>query len=461
MTMWRPDINGLPGPRYKAIADSLAVAIDAGRLQPDERLPTHRELADHLDLTVGTITRAYAEAESRGLVRGEVGRGTFVRREGSRYDPLLEPPRDPGAVIDLGLNLPLYAEDPDLAATLRELGRRPDLASLLSYQPFVGSERHRQSGVEWIARHGLEVACEQVVITAGAQHAIIVALSSLCRPGDTVLGEELTYPGLKTAATLLGLEIAPVAMDDEGLRPDDLERVAEDTGARVLYCMPTLHNPTARTMGEERRAQVAEVARRCNLQVVEDDVHGLLAPDRCTPLAGLIPERTLYITSTSKVVAGGLRVAYVAAPADLVERLAFAVAASLWALPAISLEIAALWIADGTAAAVTERKCEEAAARQELARRILPGGHFQTTAQSYFLWLGLPEPWRSAHFVRAARKRGVVVSPAEAFTAGRGVPPSAVRVSLSSPAGRGEVEAGLRTLAELLERGPAPQTAIV
>ena len=461
MTIWRPDINGLPGPRYKAIADCLAVDVDAGRLQPDERLPTHRDLADHLGLTVGTITRAYAEAERRGLVRGEVGRGTFVCQAGSRYDPLLEPARESGAVIDLGLNLPLYAEDPDLATALRNLSRRRDLASLLSYQPFTGSDRHRQTGVEWIARHGVDVSPEQVVITAGAQHAIIVALSSLCRPGDTVLGEELTYPGLKTAASFLGLEIAPVAMDDEGLLPDDLERVAEDTGAKVLYCMPTLHNPTARTMGDERRVQVAEIARRCDLQVVEDDVHGLLEPADHTPLAGLIPERTLYIASTSKVVAGGLRVAYVAAPTDLVERLAFAVAASLWALPAINLEVVALWIADGTAAAVTERKCEEAAARQKLARRILPDGRFQATAQSYFLWLELPEPWHSDHFVRAALERGVVVSPAEAFTAGRGAPPSAVRVSLSSPAGRGEVEAGLRTLAELLERGPAPQTAIV
>ena len=319
MTMWRPEIDGLPGPRYKAIADCLAAGIEAGRLQPNDRLPTHRELAEHLDLTVGTITRAYAEAERRGLVRGEVGRGTFVCQAGSRYDPLLEPARESGGVIDLGLNLPLYGEDPDLAAALRSLGRRRDLASLLSYQPFTGSERHRLSGVEWIARHGVKVAPEQVVVTAGAQHAIIVTLSALCRPGDTLLGEELTYPGLKTAATLLGLEVAPVAMDDEGLLPDDLERVAKDTGAKVLYCMPTLHNPTARTMGRARRAQVAAVARRLDVHVVEDDVHGLLEPAGHTPLAGLIPERTLYIASTSKVVAGGLRVAYVAAPADLVE----------------------------------------------------------------------------------------------------------------------------------------------
>jgi DNA-binding transcriptional MocR family regulator len=299
------------------------------------------------------------------------------------------------------------------------------------------------------------------MITAGAQHAIVVALGALCRPGDVVLGEELTYPGLKTAATLLGLEIVPVAMDAEGLVPEDLERVAGETGARVIYCMPTLHNPTARTMGVARRRDVAEVVRRCGLQVIEDDVHGLLEPADVAPLATLIPEHTVYIASTSKVVAGGLRVAYVAAPPDLLERLAFAVAASLWALSAISLELAALWIEDGTAAAVTDRKREEAAARQSLARRILPEGRFRVASQSYFLWLELPEPWQSESFVRAARERGVLVSPAEAFTTGEAKAPAAVRVSLSSPLARADLETGLKTLTELLARGPAPQTAIV
>jgi DNA-binding transcriptional MocR family regulator len=457
MTIWCPEIQGHDGPLYKAIADRLAGDVAAGRLAPGDRLPTHRELAEQLDVTVGTVTRAYAEAERRGLIRGEVGRGTYVAEAVAPAAAT----RDPGALIDLGLNLPLYAQDPDLAGALRDLGRRADLAALLCYQPFTGSDRYRQSGAAWIARHGLDVSPEQVVITAGAQHAIVVALGALCCAGDRVLSEELTYPGLKTAATLLGLVVEPVAMDAEGLLPEDLDRVADESGARVLYCMPTLHNPTTRTMSAGRRRAVAEVARRRGLQVIEDDVHGLLDRDHAPPLASLAPERTLYIASTSKVVAGGLRVAYVAAPAPLVERLAHAVAASLWALPAISLELAARWIEDGTAEAVSDRKREEAAARQDLARSILSEGRYREAAQSYFVWLELPPPWRTESFVRAARERGVLVSPAEAFVAGETAPPAAVRVSLSSPRSREDLERGLRTLAELLARGPAPQAAIV
>ena len=456
MPSWTPDITGRTGPRYLAIADCLAEAVDCGHLEPGVRLPTHRDLAEQLGLTVGTVTRAYAEAERRGLARGEVGRGTFVCDPAERRRP-----EAGDHLIDLSLNLPLYAEDPDLAGALRRLQKRRDLSSLLSYQPFAGDQRHRQAGADWIARHGLDAAPDHVLVTGGAQHAITVALAALARAGDTVLTEELTYPGLKTAASLLGLRTAPVAMDDEGLRPDDLERAAKATGARVLYCMPTLHNPTTTTMTAARRRAVAEVARRRDLVVIEDDVHGLLAEDAPAPLATLAPERTIYIASTSKVLAGGLRVAYVAAPGDLMEALAFAVAASLWALPALSLEVAAGWIADGTADRVTERKRREAAARQALAHDILPAGRYRTAGRSYFLWLELPPPWRADRFVRAARDRGVVVSSAEAFTAGEGDPRAAVRVSLSAPGDRAEVADGLRALADVLEHGPSPAAAIV
>lgn len=461
MTIWKPDLTGRAGPWYQAIADSLGEDLARGRLAPGQQLPTHRDLAGSLGVTVGTVSRAYAEAERRGLVRGEVGRGTFVcdpddlvETEAGRAGPT-------GGVIDLALNLSLGGDDPDLAGALRQLLKHPDLPSLLSYPPAAGSLRYRQAGADWIGRHGLDVTPEQVVITAGAQHAITVALSTLCRPGDAVLTEALTYPGLKTAAQLLNLTLVPVAIDDQGVLPGALDQAAQQTSARVLYCMPTLHNPTTATMGDRRRDEVAAVVRRRRLQVIEDDVHGLLAAGGPAPLSARLPGQALYIASTSKLLAGGLRVAFMAAPGELIDSLGFAVSASLWALPALNVEVAARWIADGTAEAVTGRKRQEASARQDLARQLLPTGRFRTTERSYFLWLELPEPWRSDRFVRAARGRGVAVVPAEVFTVGDGEPPAAVRVSLSAMRERSAVASGLQTLAGMLERGPVPEPAIV
>lgn len=460
MTIWAPDIATRDGPRYQAIADVLGEDLGRGKLAPGQRLPTHRDLASRLGVTVGTVSRAYAEAQRRGLVRGEVGRGTFVCDPEDHGD-LLVASGGVGATIDLALNLSLGADDPDLAGALRQLLKQQDLTGLLSYPTAAGGQRYRQAGAAWIARHGLDVSADQVVITAGAQHAITVALGALCRPGDVVLTEALTYPGLKTAAQLLNLTLAPVEIDAEGMRPDALRREAGRTGGRVVYCMPTLHNPTTATMSGRRRDDLAAVTRRLGLTVIEDDVHGLLHSPGARPLATIVPEAAVYITSTSKLLAGGLRVAFLAAPPGLVERLAFVVNASLWALATLNLEVAVRWIADGTADAVAGRKREEAAARQGLARRLLPAEHVRTAARSYFLWLELPAPWRAEDFVRAARDRGVAVAPAQAFAVGDQPAPAAVRVSLSAARDRGVLAAGLTTLTGLLRGGPQAATAIV
>jgi DNA-binding transcriptional MocR family regulator len=461
MTIWLPEIAARSGPRYRAIADCLAEDVRDRRLQPGDQLPPQRDLADRLGVTVGTVSRAYAEAEKRGLVRGEVGRGTFVRDPSARDDPLLQPKPAGGAVIDLGLNLPLYALDPDLGAALAALAKRADVNALLRYQPQRGSARHRSAGAAWIGQHGLTIDPGRVVITAGAQHAIAVALGTLCRAGDTVLTEPLTYPGVKTVASLLGLRLAAVAMDGEGMLPEALAAAATNRRARVVYCLPTLHNPTAAIMSRRRREELVAVARAHDLLLVEDDVHGLLEPDAPTPVAALAPERTYYVASTSKLLAGGLRVAYVVAPPDAVERMEFAVAASLWVAPPLNAELAAIWIEDGTAERVVGSKRREAATRQQLARSILPAARLRPENSSYFVWLELPPPWTTERFVTDARSRGVVVMPATAFAVGSEPAPQAVRISLSCPLEHDELEAGLRILADILARDPAPDPAIV
>jgi DNA-binding transcriptional MocR family regulator len=455
---WTPDLATHEGPRYLAIAECLADDIRAGRLGGGDRLPPHRELAERLGVTVGTVSRAYAEADRRGLVRGEVGRGTYVRARA------LERPgtRDGGAPIDLGLNLPLHAEDPDLGEALRELASRPGVNDLLGYQPTLGGARHRRAGAAWLAQHGLEVPAERVVVTAGAQHAISVVLGTLCRAGDVLLTEPLTYPGVLSVARLLGLRPRSVAVDEEGLRPDALDRAGRELGpGQVLYCLPTLHNPTTATMSAGRRRDIAAVARDHDLRIVEDDVHRLLAPDAGPPLAALAPERTCYIASTSKVVAGGLRVAFVAVPPGTAEGIAHTVSASLWIPPPLTAELAAGWIEDGTAAATAERKRREARARQDLAAELLSGSSLRGGGASFFAWLGLQDGWTAESFTAAARRRGVIVAPSTAFALPGVEAPPAVRLSLSAPYGRQEMTAGLSVLADILARGPAPAPAIV
>src|SRR5262249_939288 len=163
-------------------------------------------------------SRAYADARRRGLVSGEVGRGTFVREASA---PVLAPRAErAGAVVDLGANVPLAAPAPDLRRALRALAARRDLPDAPRYPAPAGSARARAAGSRWFARLGVETTPERVVVCAGSQHAILVALATLAGPGETILAEAVTYPGLLAAARLLGLRVRPVRIDEHGIVPD-------------------------------------------------------------------------------------------------------------------------------------------------------------------------------------------------------------------------------------------------
>ncbi len=460
MTIWTPQLTG-DRPISLGLAEAIAAEVERGGLKPGDRLPTHRDLADLLGVSVGAVTRGYAEAARRGLVRGEVGRGTVVcgvQKPGLPWWGQAD--SEPG-LVDLGLVTGMYGLDPDLGEALRRLADSGNAQDLLRYQPPLGMPRHREAGAAWLSRFGLRVEPERVLVTSGGQHALVVLFSSLFRPGDRIAAASLNYPGLMSAAGILGLKLVPLESDHQGLLPEALAAACDREPLRGLYFMSGMHNPTTASAGSERVARLAEVARKHGLLVVEDGAYALSADEPCQTLAGLAPERTFFVASVSKMLAGGLRVAYVASPAEHLERLALGVTSTTWMASPLCVEIASRWIMDGTADAVLGRKRAEARKRATLAREIFAGQRASLGRQGYFLWLQLPEPWRAADFERAAAKRGVLVISGDAFALGQTPAPMAVRVSLSAARSRDELARGLTILAALLEESPRPGRAIV
>jgi DNA-binding transcriptional MocR family regulator len=453
--MWTPRLEGRSGPRYLAIADALGEDLEKGRVRAGTQLPTHRALADRLGVTVGTVSRGYAEAARRGLLSGEVGRGTFVRHPLGDM-PVIPEARSTG-VVDLSLNHPppgMAEPARALADALAALATRSDTSSLLAYPVEGGSAAHREAGAAWIARGGLSARPEDVLVCSGSQHALTTVLSSQLRPGDLLLTECLTYPGLKAVAGLLHLRVQGLPLDEQGLRPDAFEAACRAGGAKALHCVPTIQNPTTAMMSLARREEIASIARAHGILVIEDDIHALLPPKRPKPVAALLPELTYYLTSTSKVLTPGLRVGYVLAPPGKAEALAAAIRVTTWGAAPLMVEVVSTWMRTGAADSILEAMRREAAARQDMARRVLAGLEFQAHPHGMHLWLLLPEPWRSDGFAAVARRRGVLVSPAEAFLVGRTAGPHAVRVSLGSPRTRAELETGLSVLREVLEGAP-------
>ena len=457
MTNWQPNLEGRSGPRYIAIADALATDLAAGRFKPGERLPTHRDLAWRLGVTVGTVSRAYAEAERRGLISGEVGRGTYVRGPDLTVTNFNFDSSDPpSAAIDLSTARPtLGIETARLGRTLAALAEDPQTMTLLGYQPHAGRPEHRAAGADWLSRRGLEVSPDGVVVTNGGNHGILTALAAAAKPGDRILAERLTYALLQPTIRMLGLRLEAVAQDREGLIPEAVEAACQANDVKALYCIPTIQNPTTATMSEARRRAIVKVAERHDLAILEDDIFALLAEAPAPPIASLAPDRTYYITSLSKTVAPGLRVGYVAPPADAVERVTDMVRASSVTAGPISAEIASRWIREGTADHVLEGHRREAVARRACVLELLGDWEIDCPAGSLHAWLQLPEPWRSAHFAAEAKRRGVLVAPAEAFAIGRREVPYAVRLGLGPPRDRAELETGLRRLADMLREGPS------
>ena len=462
MTMWTPELDAAET-KSGAIADAIARDVEEGRLRPGDRLPPQRRLAEELGLAVGTVSRGYGEAEERGLVVGEVGRGTFVRRPDS-LERWGEASTGEDEVVDLGLNLidvlPRGEEADRLSGTLRAIAEG-DTEPLLRYRPDTGLPSHRSVAARWIRRTGLEARPDDIVITAGAQHALSVILSTLLDPGDVLLTARLTYPGLKSLAQSFGLKVRGVEMDEEGIDPDALEAACgKDPAPTALYLVPTLQNPLGGTLSRSRRDAVADVVERHDVLLVEDDIHASLTEDPPLPVAARAPGRTLYLPGFSKVLNIGLRTGFVAAPTALLERLRSGVRSSLWIPAPLMTEITSRWIEDGTADRIIEEKRGHLASRQERARQILEGFDLLGDPRAGHLWLRLPEGWRSDQLVRQAAERRVRVTGAEAFTVTRDVP-AGVRLSLGRPRSLEEMAAGVAVIREILEERPVTSATVI
>src|SRR6201986_2338335 len=259
MTDWVPTLVAIQGPRYLAFVLALEADIASGRVKPGMRLLPQRDMAQQLDLSVGTISKAYAEAEQRGLISGEVGRGTFVQRRRTEQRSL--GPSE--STINLALNVPPYTgEDDVIASVLAEIVADGEMSNLLGYLPHQGLRRHREAMVVWLSSLGVTADADHLFITHGGQHALSMALGMVGQPHDLGLTRKYTYSGMLALSAQCGYRLHGVATDASGLIPENLDRAFTETKARVLYCMPTLQTPMGSVMPPERRQAIAEIVRK-------------------------------------------------------------------------------------------------------------------------------------------------------------------------------------------------------
>lgn len=445
--MWADALAG-SGPRYQRVLQFLERAIADGGLRPGDRLPPQRHLAKQLGLDLTTVTRVYAEARARHLIHARGALGTFVSGPHMELSP----------VLDLSMNIPPPPARLDVADLLRkslaQLLVYADTYKLMSYQSAGGGRAERAAGVRWLAPMLGTLDAHRVSVAPGAQAALAGLVLALTAPGEDVLAEPMVYPGLLNVSRELGRPLTAVSCDEHGMRPDALAHASETSRGRVIYLNPTMQNPTAATMPEHRRQAIAEVARRYDLQIIEDDPYWLLADQPPVPVAGFAPERTHYVSTLSKCLMPGLRVAYVVSPDERFQQayLASLTATTLMTAP-LAVGVATQWIHDGTAKQILQSIKSEARDRQALAEHILADGRPTWPRGAIHVWQDLPEDWTSGQLVMAARMEGLAVTPSEAFSVGP-TQTNAIRISLGGIRDREKLRHALQRLAGLLQNKP-------
>ncbi len=421
-------------PTYKAIADQIQSNISSGRLRPGDKLPTQRDFADSRKIAMSTATRVYAELVRRGLIVGEVGRGTFVRTGGPPTTDFAFS-QGIGNRVNLATNVPLLSNQAILLTkSTAQMTRRSNvIASAMETVVASGTPAARREIASFIARGNWRPDPDCLSFTGNGRQSLAATFAALVPPGQRIGVEALSYQSVTGIAARLGIDVVPLPMDSDGLRVDGLIAAHRRTPLRAVYVQPTLHNPLGITMPPPRRRELVQAFRDLNIVGVEDHVYAFLLDDP-SPLASLAPDHVVLVDSLSKRVAPGLTLGWVLAPKNLAATIAEAIRANALTPSGLALELSVRWIADGTVAHLVKGKRRDAIVRQRILRKACPSLTIHADPRGYHAWVELPgTAWRAESFTAAAAERGIAVAPATAFAVGPNHAPNAVRIALASP----------------------------
>lgn len=447
-------------PAYLELANELEAKIRSGDLPPGSQLPPQRDLARERSVNVSTVTRAYRELQNLNLVMGSTRRGTIVMTDGAmpRVDRAAAIP----GLIDLTVNRPAVDDFKErLAQSLPSLSDDPRFRQVQEYQPPEGPAWARAAGRKWVALNGFDPSEDDIVVTSGAQHALLAVISSLVEPGDTIVCDRLTYYGLIALAQMFRFRIIGIGSDSEGMSSKELDEICARENVRAVFTVPSMHNPSVVTMSEARRHEIVAVAEKHGVVIIEDDVYGPMLGTRAPALITLAPARTYHISALSKALAPGLRIGYLTCPPGRAVLAAEAIRTTAWMPSPLPLLLATRWLEDGTAEAILKAQLTELRARNALVGKLLAGHAFQSDPRCMFFWLKLPAPWRCEDFTANLRAHGVAVMPATAFACDRQPVEHAVRVNIGCAASRDELTTALRIIAGTLNDRPRALAGMV
>ena len=459
-TIWQPTLTAVSGPKYKAVAQTIRDGVARGELVEGAKLPPVRDLAWKLGITPGTVARAYTILTDEGMLMAEVGRGTFVALK-RNFAPLFAPIEIDSAVhgqepqiyqVNLfSPHLPNVGQARLIRQLLSDIAHDPP-SGVMHYPSRQTSRAAREAAVKWLKNAPLGDFNRGVLtLTNGGQNAIVMVMQAVLKGRKpTILVEELAYPGFRRAAELLRVNVVPIAMDEDGIIPEALAAACQSYEAQILCTSPEVHNPTCGFTPEHRRAEIVAVARKHDLQILEDDCYRMGAAVAPT-YRMLAPERGWYISSISKTVTPALRIGIAVAPEGKGAILRRAAEHSFFGLATPITDLCARLLVHPQLDALTTKARMGTNTFVESAVNILGGYDLNWRMDVPFLWLKLPEGWRAGAFCQAAESVGVQIRPAEEFACRDARAPHAIRFAINAGVSLENFEAAIGRLRDLLD----------
>lgn len=466
MTTWLPDLSAGDGPLYVKLARQIENGIESGDLPAGAKLPPQRNLAYDIGVTVGTVSRAYSIVRERGLVSGEIGRGTYVLERQAHHNGAMPDVRfTPDENTRLASRFPagdmvrFDASAAPLVPIAEKLGALT--AEIMRDEPLQTSDYIRwvapswqEAGKTWLTNKHWSPVAGDIAPVQGAHSGIVGVIAAMTVPGDKVVVEELSYANVPRATQMIGRRPLSVPVDEYGAIPAALDHLCAQHHPKIVFLMPALQNPTLAVMPESRRHEIAAIARRHNLLIIEDNVYGCLHEDPAPPLAALAPELTFHISGLSKSVAAGLRAAWISCPPHTSGRVLTATRLLTGGQTFLMTELAARLVNSGVADDIRKQVADEIAARVGMVRKAFQGYQFASDLSAPFVWLKLPEPWLSSTYKTAAEREKVLIDSEDEFKTGRSERNfHRVRIAFSNPVDRKVVETSLQKLVSLLRSG--------
>ncbi len=454
---WRPALPPRRGAsKHKLLTEAIIADVEAAILRPGTRMPTHRDLARQLGVSVQTVSISYKEAERGGYLRGEVGRGTFVRQRVTERAGRFMLDSRTDEIADLSIVRAAYTEAHEQASRhiMAVLAERDNSTFMRPCRPIAGLERHRRAARQWLAGLGADADTDRILITNGAAHALFLAVASVVRPGDVVLTEQLTDHGIIGLSNVLGFTLRGLPTDREGILVEAFAAACAAGEVTALVLIPSLGNPTSHLASAERRHAIAQVAQRHRVFVIEDEVYKPLLDTPLPSLAGLLPDLGFFATSFTKSVMTGLRVGYLVVPRRFSIRAASILRVTSWSAVNLPAEIATAWIEDGTAEALIGAQRQEIRARQAIVAETLGPWVAGSHPLSLSAWLRVPERWTEEGLVRTLAQHRVAVTPSDPFVAGDQRPEGGLRICVGGRLSHAALRSALTTVQHTLEQHP-------